>query len=105
MSKKEKTKEQIEKELIAASDQASKETDEFLEDDLKVLKNAAHIDLKALRPKVADTKAYDKLIKVVEEATQRNESLAQLKASIESLGSEVLSVGKEVINRLKNPLL
>jgi len=103
-SEKEKFRKQMEEEMRAASEKASKETDEFLDEDLKALKKATSVDLEALRPKVTDTEAYDKLIKVVEEATQKNESLAQLKANIQALGSEVVNVGKEVIDRLKFPL-
>jgi hypothetical protein len=103
-SEREKFKKQMEEEMRAASEKASKETDELLEEELKALKNATSTDLEALRPKVTDTEAYNKLIKVVEEATQKNESLAQLKANILALGSEVLKVSKEVINRLNLPL-
>ncbi len=103
-SEKEKFRKQMEEEMRAASEKASKETDEMLDDELKALQNATSVDLEALRPKVTDTEAYDKLIKVVKEATQKNESLAQLKANIQALGSEVLKVGKEVIKRLNLPL-
>lgn len=100
-AEKEEFRKQMEEEMQAASEKAKNETDELLEPELKALKNATSTDLEALRPKVSNSEAYDKLIKVVKEATQKNESLAQLKANIQALGSEVLNVSKEMVDLLK----
>jgi hypothetical protein len=57
----EEEKERIRRELETAADEAVQLTDQQLEDKLSAIKNAAIIDLEALKPQVTDTEVYDKL--------------------------------------------
>ena len=71
---------------------------EELEDtELEVLRNST-IDWDALRPDVADSETYNKLIAEVNAATAANESLAALKARLVKLGAAGVAVAKKVIS-------
>ncbi len=94
-------REEKEKRLKELSKEARKEADGELENELKALLEVTRSDLEKLRPKVSDETSYNKLIAAVEEATQRNESLAELKNRIEKLGTEVVRLGKEAAKLLK----
>lgn len=56
------------------------------------------IDWEELRPKVSNQEVYDKLIAAVEEATQKNENLAQLKTRFETLGKEGFAMVKTIVD-------
>ena len=61
------------------------------------IKNATKADLEKLRPQVSDSEAYDQFIAIIEESTQHNEDLAQLKNRIEQLGETVVKIGRQLI--------
>ena len=76
-------------------DSAAK-ADQLLEQELKSLKQATSTDLESLRPKLSsDAESFDQLVEAVQQATQRNESIAELKHRLEKLGSTVVAVAKE----------
>ncbi|NIT51407.1 MAG: hypothetical protein GWO41_01280 [candidate division Zixibacteria bacterium] len=77
----------------------------MLEDEHRALRDATKTDLDALRPQVTDKETCDKLITVVNEATQRNESIAQLKSRIQNLGEVGVKTFKEVIALIKYILM
>jgi restriction endonuclease Mrr len=79
------------KDLAAAS---SQHTDEILEEELQALLKASPEQLEALRPHVADEATYNRLIAVVEEATQSNEQAAKLKSLLMKGGSKLFNIGK-----------
>ena len=87
--------------MSSLNEEAIRMTNEQLQDrELKVL-TQTNIDWQALRPKVNDPETYDKLVAIVNEATDKNESLAQLKSRMEKLGKEGVKVAKEIIAILK----
>jgi hypothetical protein len=86
--------------LEKASQKSIEETDALLLDEYNTLKQATKSDLDALRPKVSDPATYDKLIPIINEATQNNLSLADLQQRLESLGAGAVKLGKEVVKLL-----
>ncbi len=81
-----------------AGDKAFRKTDKELEEkELKLLLNTS-IDWEAMRPEVHDRALYDQLIKVVDEATRNNDSLAQLKTRLETSGNEGIELARKVIS-------
>lgn len=81
--------------------QSKKKADEELADALQTVKGMTRADLESLRPKVSNQEEYARLITAVEEATARNESIADLKARIEKLGPAALDLAKEVSKLLE----
>ncbi len=88
-------------ELEKQSEDAAKETDEMLSEELDALKNATAADMASLKPKITDKETYDKLIDAVKESTDKNESLAQLEARLKTLGTTAIKVAKEAVKLLK----
>lgn len=88
-------------ELEKQSEDAAKETDEMLSEELDALKNATAADMESLKPKITDKETYDKLIDAVRESKDKNESLAQLEARLKTLGTTAIKVGKEAVKLLK----
>ena len=88
-------------ELEKQSEEAAKETDEMLSEELDALKNATAADLERLKPKITDKETYDKLIDAVKESTNKNESLAQLAARLKTLGATAIKIGKQAVKLLK----
>ena len=86
--------------MAILGDQVFKETDKELTDEEAELLLRTSIDWDALRPKVTDSAVYDQLIAVVNEATQRNESIAQLNDRLKQLGKEGVGLAKKVIGLL-----
>jgi len=72
-------------------------TDDELSDDEALLLLNTNINWEELRPEVTDHEVYDKLINIVQEATQKNENLAQLKDRLKTLGKEGFAVAKKII--------
>jgi uncharacterized protein (DUF342 family) len=87
-------------ELRQRSQESRRRADQLLQDELEALKNATRTDLEALRPDMTDENTYDELIAAIEEATRRNEDLAQLKERLEKLGSAAVVVAKKAVNLL-----
>ncbi len=88
-------------ELEKQSEDAAKETDEMLSEELDALKSATAADMESLKPKITDKETYDKLIDAVKESNDKNESLAQLGARLKALGETAIKVGKEAVKLLK----
>ena len=94
-------RERIRREMQEAAGRARVGADELLKEELTALRNAMTTDLEALRPQVTDKETYDQLIAVVKEATQRNESIAQLESRIKNLGTAAVKTFKEVAALIK----
>lgn len=58
----------------------------------KQLLKASTLDWSSLKPSVTDQETYDRLMEAVKIATDRNESIAQLKDRITDLGSAALDL-------------
>ncbi|MBI4848711.1 MAG: hypothetical protein HY808_09085 [Nitrospirae bacterium] len=89
-------------ELKKRSQESKQKTDALLSEEIQALQQAASSDLQRLRPKVSDSETYEKLIKAVNEASAKNEGIAELKNRIEKLGEVAVKVGKEVVTLLKS---
>ena len=87
-------------ELEKQSEDASKETDEMLSEELDALKNATATNMESLKPKITDKETYDKIMDVVKESNENNESLAQLETRLKTLGTTAVKVAKEAIKLL-----
>lgn len=88
-------REEKRRKLREAANQSRQKADELLDADLQALRNATMTDLEALRPKMSDKEAFDKLNEIVKESTSNNESLAQLKDRLERAGGQVMQIAKE----------
>ena len=60
------------------------------------------VNMESLRPQVTDKEAFDQLIAVVHEATQKNCSIAELQEKIAALGARVKDTVVEVASILKS---
>ncbi len=69
-------------------------TDKLLAEEVEKLMSLTRGDLEKLRPQTADAAEYEKLIKVVEEATKYNEDLNQFVARLKKSGGSVVNLGK-----------
>jgi len=81
-------------------DQAAAATDAELADREASLLADTTIDWDALKPAGTDQATYDKLMKAVKEAQQRNETVAQIKQTITSLGTEAVALAKKLITAM-----
>jgi len=82
-------------------DQAATLTNKQLADEELKLLAETTVDLESLRPQVGDTEEYTKLIAVVNEATDNNESLAQLQTRLKTLGANGIALAKKVAGIVK----
>jgi hypothetical protein len=92
--------EEIRRRLEKASREAAEKATKELRQEVEALQQATAIDLERLKPQISDLKAYEKLIRAVEEATRRNESIAQLQDRVKKLGKKVVAVAKEAADLL-----
>ena len=72
----------------------------MLASELETLKNATKVDLDNLRPKITDKATYDKLIANVDQATDNNMKIAQLKENLKALGQAGIDVVKQAAKLL-----
>ena len=56
------------------------------------------VDLESLRPRITDKDAFDQVLAVVNEATAKNYSNAELQAKISVLGENAQKIFKDVIS-------
>jgi hypothetical protein len=63
------------------------------------------VDMESLRPQVTDKEAFEQLISVVNEATQKNYSLAEFQEKISVLGTNVKDTAIEVASMIKKVAL
>ena len=66
----------------------------------KVIKTTA-IDMASLRPQITDKEAFDQLLVVVKESTQRNYSIAELQGKIDAMGTNVKNTAIETASLIK----
>ncbi len=78
------------------ADDAAKRTDEKLADREKQLLKDTSIDWAAIKPKIGSEEDYAKLMKVVDDATKKNESLGSVLKNLEALGTEGLALANTV---------
>ncbi len=82
------------------ADQTAMKVNQMLADrELQLLKNTG-VNMNKLRPQISDEASFNKLMEAVQAATQRNESIAELKSRIFTLGEGVIKVAKEVLIKL-----
>ena len=86
--------------MAKLGEQAYKETEQELADEEVELLLVTSIEWETLRPQVTNDAIYDQLIAAVNEATQRNESIAQLSKRLQQLGEEGQALAKKVIRLL-----
>jgi hypothetical protein len=86
--------------LLKASKKSIDETNALLADDYNTLIQATKSDLDALRPKVNDQETYDKIIAIVNNATENNLALADVQQRLQSLGAGAVQMAKEVAKLL-----
>ena len=86
--------------MAKLGEQVYKETDQELADEEVELLLVTSIDWETLRPQVTNDAVYNQLISEVNEATQRNESIAQLSKRLQQLGEEGQALAKKVIRLL-----
>ena len=80
--------------------QTSKKIDERLAEVENDLLANTTLDWQSIRPQLSDQAEYDRLMTVVNEATQRNESIGQLVDRLKALGAggaELLTKAKKFI--------
>lgn len=88
------TEEELRK-LREASAKSAAKARAVLDEDVKaVMDEVARIE--ELKPDTADQETYDKIIKIVQEATDKNLSIATLKENIEKLGEGAVALFKEM---------
>lgn len=88
------TPEELEQ-LRNASDESARKARELLDLDVKtVVDEIARIN--ELKPETANEEIYNKLVEVITEATNKNESIAILKENVEKLGDSAVSIFKEM---------
>jgi hypothetical protein len=95
------TREERRKKLREQAEEAAKRTDERLADEMRAVRDLTRPELESLRPKTADPQVYASLIKAVEEATARNESVADFKARVEKLGPAAVDLARQVLKLWK----
>jgi hypothetical protein len=83
--------------MAGLGDEAFKQTDNELAENEANLLLQTSVDWEALRPQVNDPEIYDQLIAAVNEATQRNESVAQLNTRLQQLGKEGFNLAQKVV--------
>lgn len=94
------TDEELEK-LRKASEESAKKARQLMDEEVKiVMEEVARIG--ELKPNTADQETYNKLIKVVKEATDNNESIATLKDNVKKLGESAVSLFKEMADIAKS---
>ena len=94
-------KEELKEKLRKKSAESAAKADILLEKEFNSLMKVTRTDLELLRPKIKDQATYDKLISIVEEATQSNMDLATLKERLETLGKKGIQIVKEIAGLLK----
>ncbi len=81
--------------LREASEASAASARVLLDEDVKtVMAEVGRIN--ELKPAATDQATYDKIMKVVQEATSRNESIATLKQNVETLGESAVSLFREM---------
>jgi len=87
----------------------AKETRRKVDEAMSVIEEqvikATAIDMASLRPQITDKEAFDQLLAVVKESTQKNYSIAELQEKISVLGTNVKNTAIEVASIIKKVIL
>jgi len=70
----------------------------------RVIKATA-IDMASLRPQITDKEAFDQLLAIVKESTQKNYSIAELRGKIDAMGTNVKNTAIETASLIKKVML
>ena len=89
------------KSLREKAKESMREAEEILEGELKALMDATTVELEKLRPNIGDEEIYNKLLNAVNEATTKNENLAQLQDRLKTLGTDIIRTAKKAASLLK----
>lgn len=89
------TMEKMQQELDADVADTRGEFDRAHADVLQKLRGLSEEDLKEVLPNVSDRAVYDKLIAVVQDASAKNLSNAELVERIQALGSVAVAIAKK----------
>jgi hypothetical protein len=87
--------------MATPGNETFEETNQNLADDEFQLLLNTSIDWEQLRPKINDAVLYDELIRIVNDATRRNENLSQLKEKINSLGQQGVILTKQIMTLIR----
>ena len=82
------------------ADRTAERTDEALTEREAAVLRETLVDWEALRPKLGDPATLDRLVAVVQEASARNESLAQFQVRVRELGEGAVVLAKRVCRLL-----
>jgi len=83
----------------------AKETSKKVDEAISVIEEqvikVTTINMESLRPQITDKEAFNQLVAIVNEATQRNYSKAELQEKISVLGTNVKDTAIEVASIIK----
>jgi CTP synthase (UTP-ammonia lyase) len=87
----------------------AKETRKKIDQAMSVIEEqvikTTNVNMESLRPQITDKEAFDQLIAVVNEATQKNYSIAELQEKVSVLGTNVKDTVIEVASIIKKVAL
>ena len=83
-------------EMQKAADRAEQALNGKFANIYKELRNLSPDEIDAITPDTRDQKEYERMVALVQEATERNLSQAQLVERIQALGDVALSIAKKV---------
>lgn len=83
-------------EMDKAADRAEKALDGRFSDIYKQLRNLSPEDINSITPDTTDQKEYERLITLVQVATERNLNQAQLIERIHDMGDVAISIARKV---------
>jgi hypothetical protein len=78
------------------SNEAAADADAQFSKEIAALKELGTAGIEKLKPQITDQATYDKLIKVVQEAAAKNESIAQIVDRVKGLGQGAVSLAKKI---------
>jgi hypothetical protein len=83
-------------EMERAADRAEKALDGQFSDIYKELRNLSPDEIDSITPGTTDQKEYERMIALVQEATERNLNQAQLVDRIKEMGGVAISIAQKV---------
>ena len=78
-----------------ASSTADKVNRELAEEEARMIQQSG-ANLDALKPRISDKEAFERLVAATEESTRRNESVAEFQNRVKALGEGVVKVAKQI---------
>lgn len=70
------------------------------EREMEIMK-VTRLDVTQLSPKITGHERYEELITVIQEATARNITAAELEANIQALGDEAWQLAKDILKAIR----